>query len=76
MEERHFILYQNEHNEQSEVMKTRRVEEVMADGKRRIVYSDIHFHNEKLSPTMCRIFKSIFPKQSKSRVWRTGKKVA
>ena len=37
MEERHFILYQNEHTDyqggQTEVMKSLRVEEVMADGE-------------------------------------------
>ncbi len=80
MEERHFILYQNEHTDyqggQTEVMKSLRVEEVMADGKRKIVYSDNHFHNESIPPVMRSVFQKVVSKHAKCRVWRIGRRTA
>ncbi len=80
MEERHFILYQNEHTEhqgeQTEVIQTLRVEEIMADGNRKTVYSDIHLHNESVPPVIRSVFKRLIPKQTERRVWRSGRRAA
>ena len=80
MEERHFILYQNKHinyqGGQAEVIKTLSVEEVMSDGKRKTVYSDILFHNESNSPVMRSIVQKVVPKQSERRVWHIERRAA
>lgn len=80
MEERHFILYQNKHTNyqggHAEVIKNLRVEEVMADGKRKTVYSEILFHNESISPVMRSIFQKVVSKQAKRQVWHAERRVA
>lgn len=80
MEERHFILYQNEHKEyqgeQAEVIRTLRVEEVMADGERKTVYSDIHFYNESIPPVMRELVNKVIPKKPERRVRRFGRRAA
>lgn len=80
MEERQFILYQNEHTDhrdgQTEVIKTLRVEEILADGKRKTVYSDIHFHNESIPPVMRSVFQKVASKQAEHRVRRIERRAA
>lgn len=80
MEERHFVLYWNEHTDErkdrNEVIKTFRAEEILADGKRKTVYSDICFQTNDISPALHSVFKRVVPKQSKRRVWRAGRRAA
>ncbi len=56
MKKQHFIIYRNEHTEsrngQSEVVRAVRVEEIPADGKRRTMYSNVHFYNSDFPPVM------------------------
>lgn len=80
MLERHFVIYKNEHTEkrhgQNEMIQTMRVEEIMADGKRKTVYSDIRLYNGSIPPELCSVFKKVVPKKSERRGWRSGRRAA
>jgi len=80
MQEQHFIIYRNEHTEnrhgKNEVIQTVRVEEILTDGKRQTVYSDIRFYNGNVTPALCGVLKRIVPKKSERRGWRSGKGAA
>lgn len=66
MKKQHFIIYRNEHTEsrngQSEVVRAVRVEEILADGKRRTMYSNVHFYNSDFPPVMRELADKAVPK--------------
>lgn len=80
MQKRHFIIYRNEHTEsqngQSEVVQTVRVEEILADGKRKTVYSNVHFYNSDFPPVMREFAEKAVPKKSERRTRRFGRGAA
>lgn len=80
MKEQHFIIYRNEHTEsrngQSEVVRTVRVEEILADGKRKTVYSNVHFYNSEFPLVMCGLADKAVPKTSEGRPRRFGRRAA
>ena len=73
MKKQHFIIYRNEHTEsrngQSEVVRAVRVEEILADGKRRTMYSNVHFYNSDFPD------KAV-PKTTERRPRRFGRRAA
>ena len=80
MLEQHFIIYRNEHTEsrngQSEVLQTIRVEEIMTDGKRKTVYTNIRFHNDSFPPVMRTLVNKLNLQKTERRVRRFGRRAA